>query len=411
MTRFNNTVLATGSNTTHRRLSQLFQCAAMLTFIVIGGMSVVTRASAADPAKGKADAIIVANCQKDLAQRLKLTVADIAVIDVQAKVWSDAALGMPAPEQLYAQVLTPGWRIVLEARSTRYLYTASDRVFRFGGLLSLWDASMLYVQPVPNEPNLNGDLYQCSLTGTNHVRLVSGVEAYYPQAKGMILFTRRTSRSGYDLLSVKAGKDEKVHRLYGAFYIGGAALNEVQDTWAAFVRPDMGAIWKVAVAHVGQEKPIMLPFPDDVQPERIAWSGEQVMILVSKDNRTVCFETTPTAAAPAWKVLDITRFPGALDYVLSKSESLEIEQIGTAEKPSVEITRVWFTGDRNAVATISGLTLRGYELLAGYAFIWGEQNGQAAAYTVRIATGEVTPGFHGVCQEIQPFKYPPLTRP
>ncbi|MHB9132818.1 MAG: hypothetical protein ACYDBB_17250 [Armatimonadota bacterium] len=408
MTRFTADVFHTRDNSTHRRL---FQCFAILIFIAVTCLLVLTRASAADPVDGKADTAIVATCREDLAQRLKVPVKDIEVIEAQAKVWPDAALGMPEQGKMYAQVLTPGWRIVLEARNTRYLYTASDRAFKFGGPLALWDSSTLYLLPVPNEPNLNGDLYQCSMIGTHHVRLASGVESYYPQAKGVVLFTRRTSRSGYDLLSVKAGEGEKAQRLHAAYYIGEAALNEAQDTWAAFVRPGMGSGWKVAVARSGQENPIMLPVPDGVQPQRIVWSGERVMIRISKGKGMACFETIPTGTAPAWKALDNVQFEQALGIVMNKSTWLEIEQTGTKEKPSVEVATVWFTGDREAVATISGLTLRGYDLFGGYAFVWGEQNNQAAAYTVRISTGEVTPGFHGACQDIKLFKYPPIMKP
>ena len=387
-----------------------FACLLLLAGLLLG--SLLGASSAGVAVMTTANATVVTNCRKDLAQRLKLPVEDITTVDTREKVWTDAALGMPEPEKMYAQVLTPGWRIVLEARSTRYLYTTSDRAIRFGGPLSLWDSSMLYVEPVADEPNMNGDLYQCSLIGTNHIRLVSGVSASYPQAKGMILFTRRTSRSGYDLLSVRAGKGAREHRLYGAFYIGEAALNETQDTWAAFVRTGLGSGWSVAVAKVGDKTPVTLPLPDGVQPKEIAWSNERIMILTSNGTAMMpCYETTPTAAAPAWKAVDCVRFPGALDYVLNKSESLEITQTGTKEQPSVEVARVWFTGDRNDAATINGLTLRGDALFSGYAFIWGEQNGQTAVYSVQFRSGEVTPGYHGEYRNPKLFKFPPINKP
>ncbi len=413
MTRLAASFAATRHTRTHRGLSRLMQSFALLLLIATGDALIVTRAGAAAPATEKANAVVVTKCQQDLAQRLNIPVKDIAVIDAEAKVWPDAALGMPEPGKVYAQVQTPGWRIVLEARQIRYLYTASDHGCKFGGPLSLWDYSMLYVLPVPQEPNLNGDLYQCSLVGTNHLRLVSGVDSYYPQAKGVVLFTRRTSRSGFELLSIKAGAGKEAQRLHSAFSIGAAALNEAQDTWAAFVRPGLGNGWKVVVARIGQDDVVTLPLPDDAQqPQRIVWSGERLMIQVGTAKGTACFATTPAKAAPEWHAVDHVQFQEAQGYRLNKSEWLEITQTGTEKKPCVEVSRVWFTGDRNDVATINGLTLRGHELLnAGYAFIWGEQHGQAAAYTVDISSGEVTPGFHGVCQDIKPFTYPPSTTP
>jgi len=381
----------------------------LLTVVAVGCLLFITSACAAGPGDA-----VAAKCRKDLAGRLKVPAEQIAVVDVQAKVWPDAALGMPEPGKVYAQVQTPGWRIVLEAQGTRYLYTASERTCRFGGPLPLWDFSMLYVQPVADEPNLNGDLYQCALAGTNHVRLASGVSSYYPQEKGMILFTRRTSRSGFDLLSMKAGENKEPQRLYSAFAIGAATLNEAQDTWAAFVRPGLGSGWMVVVARIGQQDTITrVALPATWQPQRISLANNRVMIQVSTEKGTTAYyELSPPEATSTWTNIDASRFPGALDYVLNKSETLEITQAGTKEQPSVEVARVWFTGDRKVVATLPGLTLRGDALLgAGYAFIWGEQHGKAAAFTVQISTGEVTPGYHGAGQDFKPFIYPPITKP
>ena len=118
------------------------------------------------------------------------------------------------------------------------------------------------------------------------------------------------------------------------------------------------------------------------------------------------------ATAPRWTAVENHRFQEARGYMLNKSEWLEVTQAGTAEHPSVEVARVWFTGDRHVLTTINGMTVRGYELLgAGYAFVYGEQQGQAAAYTVQLSTGELTPGFHDDCRDIKPFKFPPVSKP
>lgn len=385
---------------------QMFTC----TFVAIGLMLLMGTSAVA--VKIKIPSALETKCQQDLALRLKLKIEDIKVIDAKVKMWSDAALGMPELDKVYTQVLTPGWRVILEAKRTSYLYTASDKTIKFGGPLALWDSSMLYLQSVKDEPNMNGDLYQCSLTGTNNSLLISGVSAYYPQAKGKVLVTRRTSRSGFELVSVNAGKkDEKPQMLYSAFDIGAGAFNETQDNWAAFARPSIGSGWNIAVAKIRDEKAVKLPLPADVKPQKIAWSGDMVMIQVGKDKGSIFYEINPKSATPEWKAINSYRFPGAMDFVLSKSDSLEIEQVGTKEKPKVEIATVWFTGDRNLLATIPGLTMRGNELFGGYAFIWGEQNGKTAAFSVRISTGAITPGFSGDCQNMKIFNYPPVFVP
>jgi hypothetical protein len=48
------------------------------------------------------------------------------VVRVTAKTWSDASLGCPEPEMMYAQVLTPGYQIILEAGGTHYDYRADQ---------------------------------------------------------------------------------------------------------------------------------------------------------------------------------------------------------------------------------------------------------------------------------------------
>jgi hypothetical protein len=359
---------------------------------------------------GQADS--VALCRQDLAKRLQVKDAEVKLVDAQAVIWSDGALGMPEPDTMYTQARVPGWRIVLEARKVRYLYTASDRVCRFGGPLALWEQSMLYLRAVPDDPNLNGELYQCALSGTNHRRLLTGVSDYAPQADGVILFTRRTSRSSFELHLACVEKKTTTKKLYGAFFIGTAALNAAQDTWAAVVRQQVGAGWSLAVKRMDADKVIALPLPDGIVPRQLLWSEGQVMLQATKADRLVFFVVTPTEVRPAWAPLDPVRYQAAQGYMLNKSEWLEVTQTGTKERPAVEVARVWFTGDRKVLATIRNLTLEDDQLIGGgYVFLWGTQQGQSAAFTVNITTGEVTTGYRGPGVDFRPFVFPPLDRP
>jgi hypothetical protein len=65
---------------------------------------------------------LVTLAQQDLARRLDLVPEAIQVASVEATEWPDASLGCPEPGKVYAQVVTPGFRIVLEARGERYEY-------------------------------------------------------------------------------------------------------------------------------------------------------------------------------------------------------------------------------------------------------------------------------------------------
>ena len=58
----------------------------------------------------------------DLAARLSVNPAAITVTVVEPIDWPDASLGCPQPGMMYAQVVTPGYRIVLEVDGKSYEY-------------------------------------------------------------------------------------------------------------------------------------------------------------------------------------------------------------------------------------------------------------------------------------------------
>jgi hypothetical protein len=65
---------------------------------------------------------VVRLAKEDLAQRLGLAVGQIQLVSVEVVEWSDTSLGCPQPGMMYAQVITPGYRVVLEAEGQRYEY-------------------------------------------------------------------------------------------------------------------------------------------------------------------------------------------------------------------------------------------------------------------------------------------------
>jgi len=62
----------------------------------------------------------------DLARRKGVNRGSIAVIKVEAVDWPDTSLGCPQPDMMYAQVITPGYRIVLSCAGETHVYH-SDR--------------------------------------------------------------------------------------------------------------------------------------------------------------------------------------------------------------------------------------------------------------------------------------------
>lgn len=67
----------------------------------------------------------------DLARRLGIATESIAVRALARVDWPDASLGCPEPGFMYAQVVTPGYRIILEAGNQLYAYHASLHGVRF----------------------------------------------------------------------------------------------------------------------------------------------------------------------------------------------------------------------------------------------------------------------------------------
>jgi hypothetical protein len=74
--------------------------------------------------------------RSDLGQRLGVGEQDITKGSVEPADFPDAALGAPIEDEMSAQVITPGWRIRLQANGRTYEYRATARqlrLFNFNG--------------------------------------------------------------------------------------------------------------------------------------------------------------------------------------------------------------------------------------------------------------------------------------
>jgi len=70
---------------------------------------------------------MVAQARADLAMRENVSADEVEVVRVEAVNWPDASLGCPEPGMMYAQVITPGWRIVLRVGSREAVYHSDQR--------------------------------------------------------------------------------------------------------------------------------------------------------------------------------------------------------------------------------------------------------------------------------------------
>jgi hypothetical protein len=106
-----------------RRLRSALALAAALLAVtgcsLVGGGSTPTAASASIPSGSQAavDASV-----SELAGQAAIETGEISVISVEVTDWPDPSLGCPEPGLMYPQVITPGYRVVLEAQGTRYEY-------------------------------------------------------------------------------------------------------------------------------------------------------------------------------------------------------------------------------------------------------------------------------------------------
>jgi hypothetical protein len=66
---------------------------------------------------------------EDVAERFNLEPSAVKIASVEQVEWPDSALGNPEEGVMYAQVITPGFKLVLKAGETEYIYhTGPDQV-------------------------------------------------------------------------------------------------------------------------------------------------------------------------------------------------------------------------------------------------------------------------------------------
>jgi hypothetical protein len=64
----------------------------------------------------------------ELAKRLSVAAGEIQVVRTEAVDWPDASMGCPKPGKMYAQVVTPGYKVLLSAGGKQYDYRATSAV-------------------------------------------------------------------------------------------------------------------------------------------------------------------------------------------------------------------------------------------------------------------------------------------
>jgi hypothetical protein len=69
----------------------------------------------------------VAAAVQDATSRLGLSRDEVNIERVEAREWSDSSLGCPQPGNLYSQIVTPGFLIVINTRGKQLEYHSDSR--------------------------------------------------------------------------------------------------------------------------------------------------------------------------------------------------------------------------------------------------------------------------------------------
>lgn len=91
------------------------------TFAPTQGVSTPMPATSQTPGTSGLEGLIE-QARNDLSQRLSISAGQIKLLEATEVEWNDSSLGCPQPGMSYLQVITPGYRILLESGGKQYEY-------------------------------------------------------------------------------------------------------------------------------------------------------------------------------------------------------------------------------------------------------------------------------------------------
>lgn len=80
----------------------------------------------APPVTGEAPPGVVAAAMAVVAEATGADMSTATIVEAEAVEWSDGALGCPEPDLMYIQVITPGYRIVIDVGGEEYDVRTND---------------------------------------------------------------------------------------------------------------------------------------------------------------------------------------------------------------------------------------------------------------------------------------------
>jgi hypothetical protein len=74
------------------------------------------------PGARQSKAKLIHDISLDVSKRFGVDIGDVALIEIEEIVWTDGALGCPAPDVKYSQEPVSGFRVVVKLHTTEYTY-------------------------------------------------------------------------------------------------------------------------------------------------------------------------------------------------------------------------------------------------------------------------------------------------
>lgn len=93
------------------------------------GDDTATEVGANDPDYDAGLKPLVDQARADLAQRLDVNAAGIALVLAELREWPDSSIGCPEKDKSYAPTVTDGSEMIFEVDGTRYRYTTGGETY------------------------------------------------------------------------------------------------------------------------------------------------------------------------------------------------------------------------------------------------------------------------------------------
>ena len=252
--------------------------------------------------------------------------------------------------------------------------------------------AVLTIETDAPDANFNGRLVKVPLDGTGREVLFEAASDVYPQPNGSVFIKSRTSRSGHDLFYAAAGKAPGARPVAAAFDFVAAATAPDGGRAALAVRTGPELAWTIEIMELppaGREPRRTAP-PEGVRPRDLRWRTDggppQLVLLGTREGKPVSFGLIGTDEVPRWEELPAYVAADGEQFILNKSQSLDVGPIEKDGGPAIRVASAWWHGEIDEIVTIPGQALVSYEWACGrqILFVLGRRDDLFSAFIVDL---------------------------